>query len=133
MKTPKCKHCGAENQHYSTFCMKAPKKAIKASVTQLKRTPLPRPTKPIKKKGKVSKQWERTRAKWFLTHSQVYYACYICGKRMNPSETQLDHVKSRSSRPDLRFSLDNLKPICMADNMRKGSLSLDKYLETRGK
>lgn len=50
-----------------------------------------------------------------------------------PSETTLDHVKSRSSRPDLRYEFSNLKPCCFTCNTLKGSKSVENYLKSKEK
>jgi 5-methylcytosine-specific restriction endonuclease McrA len=44
---------------------------------------------------------------------------------MKRAETTLDHVKSRSRHPELRYALTNLRPSCGPCNVMKGSLDLD--------
>jgi 5-methylcytosine-specific restriction endonuclease McrA len=58
------------------------------------------------------------------------YECYLklvpgCLRVMTPEQTTLDHVKSRSRYPQLRYDLSNLRPTCWPCNRYKGSLDLD--------
>jgi 5-methylcytosine-specific restriction endonuclease McrA len=116
-----CKHCGSR-QHTSFRCFKKPRKPIKvSSLRPLKRTPL-------KKIGRITKKWFEVRKDWFAINEGPYF-CFIGGEPLALREVQLDHVKSRSRHPELRFDLDNLRPICADHNRAKGSLSLDEYLK----
>lgn len=75
-----------------------------------------------------------TRAAWFHSHApdrDGFYTCYICGDKLLPRETTLDHVKSRSRHPELRFEPSNLQPCCWRCNTAKGSRDLDE-LELEG-
>lgn len=74
-------------------------------------------------------KWTKTRQDWFRFNWANEYYCYICGKRMTPEETTLDHIKSRSRHPELRYDLTNLAPCCWACNTKKGSKDLE---EMRG-
>jgi 5-methylcytosine-specific restriction endonuclease McrA len=113
-----CKYCGG----YSHLSWKCPQKAIKerARVQRLK-------------KGKVGKQWEKTRETWFKRNPQDYYTCYLqispsCERVMLKERTTLDHIKSRSRHPELRFVLSNLAPSCWPCNLNKGSKDLEDIL-----
>lgn len=78
----------------------------------------------LQKNGKYGKQWLATRKTWFRKNPpnhEGWYECYICGKWIKPYETTLDHVKSRSRHPELRFVQSNLKPCCYDCNREKGS------------
>lgn len=80
--------------------------------------------RPIKTIGKVSIQWKKTRTEWFSENppnANGYYKCYICRRYLLPEQTTLDHLKSRSRRPDLRFDKSNLRPCCWECNTEKGS------------
>lgn len=111
-----CSVCGKRS--YGDYCV-----AHKPHAS-LKRTPL-------KKVGKVTKQWLVTRKDWFKANPRDTYNCYLCGKTLQPIEVTLDHVKSRSSRPDLRFDMSNLMPCCYLCNAAKGSRSLETYKEDK--
>lgn len=81
---------------------------------------------PIKKVGKQTAKWYKTRTKWFKEHPSDYYTCYLqisplCPKVMPPEETTLDHIIPRSRAPHLRYEFSNLKPCCGPCNTEKGS------------
>ena len=82
-----------------------------------------KPRKPINRVGKVAKKWIETRKQWIDEHPGPW-SCYICGTPLNIDTLTLDHVKSRSRRPDLRYEFDNLQPCCWPCNTAKGSNSL---------
>lgn len=117
-----CKHCGMYG-HSTVFCWARPKQVL------AKR-------KPVKKIGPVTSKWLRVRAEWFKENpaDDGFYICYICGDRLTPKETTLDHIKPRSLFPELRFELSNLAPCCYRCNREKGSKVLDiKEFEGNGK
>ena len=70
--------------------------------------------------GKVGKQWIKTRRKWIYLNPGPW-ECYICGQWLVDYSLTLDHVKSRSRHPELRFELSNLRPCCWQCNYKKGS------------
>lgn len=117
-QTPKkpCKFCGSY-AHYSTFCRLKPKTAIQRTR--------------LKQRGKHYYLWIETRNRWLEQNKAPYYFCYICGKMMTRSQLTLDHVKSRSRHPELRYVLSNLQPTCAACNRDKGSMDLGQFLATR--
>lgn len=110
-----CKFCGALG-HIAFTCRKKPKKPLKVA-------------KKLKPRGKYGQQWIVTRETWFKKNPAEFYICYLCGKRMTPAETTLDHVKSRSRHPELRFNLENLRPACWSCQEVKGSKDLDELPE----
>jgi len=123
MKTIKpCKICGSD-RHYQTFCPRKPRKPLTRTQKPLKRTRL-------KKIGKITRRWFEVRKDWFAIHKGPYF-CYISSEPLALEDVQLDHVKSRSRHPELRYDLDNLRPICSDHNKAKGSLSLEEYLAKR--
>lgn len=88
-----------------------------------------RPRRPLKGKrrirsiGKVGRRWIATRHEWIqknLPDSGVWN-CHYCGVELHLNELTLDHVKSRSRHPELRFDLSNLVPACISCNVTKGS------------
>lgn len=90
--------------------------------------------KPMRKMGKVGKKWLETRDRWFEAGNKApYYKCYICGKLLTRSQLTLDHIKSRSRHPELRYVLKNLAPCCWDCNTAKGSLDIEEYLATLDK
>lgn len=104
MKTNPCKECGSA-WHTRMYHKSKPLVASKS----------------IRKIGPVTKKWLKTKELWFERNKQPYYACDYCGKIMTRTQLTLDHVKSRSKHPELRFRLDNLVPACWSCNTEKGS------------
>lgn len=113
-----CRVCG-EFGHYSFQCFKGKKAQIV--------------TKRLHPGGKYFKQWQLTRKTWFRNNPPDhagYYLCYLrisprCFGAMKKVETTLDHIKSRSRYPELRFDQNNLAPCCPPCNELKGSRDLD--------
>lgn len=74
--------------------------------------------------------WLKTRKRWLQKNPpnhQNYYVCHYCNKWVDASIITLDHIKSRSNRPDLRYDLNNLVPACYSCNMAKGSQKYEKF------
>ena len=118
----KCKYCESTS-HTQFYCRLKPRAAIKA-----KKNPA--------KIGRYGKQWLITRATWFERNPQEEYICYLqispnCWGGMPQEYTTLDHIKSRSRYPELRFDLDNLAPCCGPCNTEKGSRDLEQVKENR--
>lgn len=89
--------------------------------------------KRLRTAGKFTILWERTRREWIKAnppdHSGFYY-CYLhlapdCLNAMTTDQMTLDHIKSRSRYPELRFEHSNLKPCCMPCNVLKGSRDIE--------
>lgn len=47
--------------------------------------------------------------------------CWMCHKWVHIDDMELDHIISRSRRPDLRYVHSNLAPSCHDCNTKKGS------------
>lgn len=119
-----CQTCG--KRAYSDFCLAhKPRTPIRVNVTK------PKPRKPIQQQGKVAKSWIKTRADWFKANTMEFYTCYICNRMLRREDCTLDHIISRSSRPDLRYVHSNLAVSCWTCNNSKGSKSLEVYLQER--
>ncbi len=115
-----CNFCGLKG-HYPYKCFKNPKNSFKRSG--------------VKKNGKYAKQWALTRVTWIKRNPPPidgkYWECYLrihpwCPVRLTEQYLTIDHVQSRSSAPDKRFSMSNLRPACIYCNNMKGSKSLYK-------
>lgn len=106
-----CKHCG-QTGHFQFACRMKPRKPLVAK-------------KPLKKRGKQASKWLATKEKWLEQNKAPYYFCWICNRMLTRSQLTLDHVKSRSRHPELRYSLKNLKPCCWDCNIEKGSREYD--------
>lgn len=66
----------------------------------------------IKRRGRVTREWERTRRAWFRENPPDYrgfWQCGICGRPVDSPD--LDHIKGRGSHPELRNDLANLRPV----------------------
>lgn len=84
--------------------------------------------KRLRTAGKYSMRWMATKRAWHKANRpnhQGYYVCYICQKHIAEAEVTLDHIKSRSRYPELRFELTNLAPCCSGCNTLKGSKELE--------
>lgn len=96
LKEPVCKHCGAVGQHYSTFCIKAPKKA-------LKRVRRPR------KNGKEYERWRKFREEVAIPYMDKHYGHFCrCCKR-DDAPLDIDHIIGKGSNPALKYQLSNLQ------------------------
>lgn len=112
-----CKICQSPD-HTQFYCSQKPR-------PQLKATSLRRGTKKLGN-GKVALLWQATRKTWLTLHKPPY-TCHYCGFPLTVKTVTLDHLISRSRRPDLRYELSNLVPACWNCNKMKGSLSHDEY------
>jgi hypothetical protein len=101
------------------------------------RTPLKRPTKPIRREA------VKTRQKRIDTTAACYAAnppdpnghwhCYIskhplCPKILTRKTIVLEHNLSKVRRKDLRYDITNIFAACGYDNAAKGSLSAEEYM-----
>lgn len=116
----RCRYCESID-HTQFYCRLKPRAAIRA-----KKSP--------KKIGKYGKQWLITRAQWFEDNPAECYKCYLrispeCQGTMKQKFTTLDHIKSRSRHPELRFVQNNLAPCCGPCNELKGSKDLEQITE----
>lgn len=74
--------------------------------------------------GKYGKKWFKVRREWVklnLPNHQGYYECYICHIWIPANELTVDHIRSRSRNPELRYDIRNLAPACYECNNAKGS------------
>lgn len=64
--------------------------------------------------------WPTTKRKWFKlnpANHQGYHICAFCQRWViNPD---LDHLKTRGSRPDLKYELSNLRPVCRSCHIKR--------------
>lgn len=76
-------------------------------------------------------RWQATRVCWFAEVPPDldgdYYQCRLCPFAVHKDETTLDHILTRSSRPDLVFVLKNLQPAHAICNNRRGSMTMEAY------
>ena len=112
MSKKKCKWCGSLG-HTQFYCKQ-------------KRYDYRKRNTPVNKFGKYAKQWVQTREQWFKLNPPDAigaYWCYLCGRHLYPNQVTLDHIKSRSRHPELRFVLSNLAPL-LGCNTDKGTKDL---------
>lgn len=81
-------------------CLVCSKRAYSAYCTVHK------PRKPISRQGKHYNLWQKTRREFIKRNPNNI--CDVCGGKA----TDIDHIKTRGSRPDLRYELSNLRWIC---------------------
>lgn len=89
----------------------------------------------------IDSKWKETSNEWKrnnpATH-EGYWFCIVGGYALTDGNQDavgglrlnLDHNDSRARRPDRKYDLSNLNPICSKHNREKGSQSLTEYLET---
>ena len=74
--------------------------------------------------GEKYKKWISFRKKWIKDNPPYDNGCYICGicgRWCMYNEVELDHIVSRSRRPDLVFDPSNIQPAHHLCNSMKGS------------
>lgn len=122
-----CKDCGDPMLAYTTTqnrCGNCLKKRQKPKL----RKPLPRQTKPIRQKGKVTLTYE----KWRDTVARPYLdrvfgrQCAKCGAPPPVNEEtgvelhhDVDHILERGSHPELRMVLSNVRYLCRSCHSKK--------------
>ena len=111
-----CSYC-REIGHTAFTCRRKPRKPLQAK-------------KRMKGIGAVGLKWIETRKAWIALHPAPY-ACYYCRVPLELAELTLDHYKSRSRYPSLRYKLDNLVPCCAPCNEAKGSMDGDEFIKIR--
>lgn len=93
--------------------------------------------KPIKRMGKKAFAWVAERKQWIKDNPPDDYGVWDCYLKISPQcslvvdidELTLDHKYSRSRRPDLLLSSDNLAPCCASCNSLKGSRNIEDLIE----
>lgn len=110
-----CTYC-REIGHTAFKCLRKPRKPLRAK-------------RRMKSIGAVGVKWIETRKLWLKLHKANEYHCHYCGRTLTPQELTLDHYKSRSRYPSLRYDLSNLVPCCAPCNEAKGSMDGDEYLK----
>lgn len=74
--------------------------------------------------------WKDAREAWFSLNPpnfQGYYQCALCPQMVHRDECTLDHIQTRSSRPDLKYDLENLQPAHALCNFARGSMSMEAW------
>lgn len=81
-----------------------------------------------------------TRNEWIKANATKdgTWECYLkisplCLGSLTIDTLTLDHVKSRSRHPELRFDLNNLKPCCSPCNTHKGSRYVEEMEKQDGR
>lgn len=119
-----CQKLNCDRNCYGEFCfIHKPRRPLKTT------TPLPRPSKPMAKIGKVQKATNSAVAAWKLTQKpnhQGYYTCYISGKRV--PYLMAEHPYSKTRHPDMRTN-QKLEPVSAEMNKLKGSMDITDFLE----
>lgn len=124
-----CKFCGAIGKHFSFQCKDNPKNKQR----------IRRPRKPIKQESDTAKAKRlATNREWFKLNppdDNGNWICYLqitpeCPIKLEnipnaPNSLQLEHYYSKVRAPELKYSVENLKPACRFCNRLKGSLNGD--------
>jgi len=117
-----CRSCGNTFAQFNKLQRKCGKCAYNLNA---------KPKKPIKRMGKVGKQWVSDRNEWVGNHPpshEGYWYCVIGGGALTIDTLTVDHDISRGRDQSKRSDQDNLQPMCGFHNGDKGSLSTAGYL-----
>lgn len=87
--------------------------------------------KPISDKSRAKR--DATNKEWFALNpsdENGQWKCYLhispnCYGWVNASTLKIEHVKSKVRRPDLKYTVSNLKPACGPCNELKGSRDVE--------
>lgn len=107
-----------------------PPTAPKPRVAKIQKKKDPSDTRKIQWWHRDDPMWNMTRRLWFMQNPPPfgeYYQCALCPYMVHRSETTLDHIETRSSRPDLKYILSNLQPAHGVCNVRRGSMTMEAY------
>lgn len=140
VQLPVCKYCGAVGRHYSYQCPNNPDNACKYCGSPYHKSIqcFEKPRKPIRKESIVSlSKRTQTSREWFKQNPPDERGRWFCYLRISPdcphvltrSTIQLEHVRSKVRRPDLKYDIDNLKPSCHSCNRQKASRSVEDLTE----
>lgn len=117
-----CKQCGESFQKFNNLQTKCGKCSYNLNA---------KPRKPIKKVGKVAKEWIATRNTFIKENPpnhQGYWQCAIqlpgCLGAITADQLQVDHIISRTHAPGKRNEQTNLQASCAPCNTAKGSREL---------
>lgn len=70
---------------------------------------------------------------WFLLNPPEYdgdyYQCRLCPFAVHTDVLTLDHIKPRSTYPQLKYDFENLQPAHVVCNSLKGSMSMEAYFQ----
>lgn len=106
MKPRACKSCGGE-WHTAFNCPLRPRKGFVNKVKLMK---------PIGRQGLKYNQFRNNVAYPYLVE-KYGEQCNSCGRSDLPLD--VDHIKKRGSRPDLKYDLNNLQLLCRSCHAKK--------------
>jgi 5-methylcytosine-specific restriction endonuclease McrA len=108
-----------EVQGSPAILMISRRKPLRSSIVPLRKTEL-------KKRGKVTNALIAQRRQWVIDNPPdwrgYYPPCPLCLIEVHISEMELDHIKERSTNPELRYTKSNLRPVhakCNQDRKRR--------------
>jgi len=119
-----CRNCGEPFRQFNKLQTKCGKCSYNLHA---------KPRKPMKRLGKVGKQWLADRAEWVTNNPpdhQGYWACYLqispqCLGRMDLDQLNVEHMARRTRHPEQRRDQSYLRPACGPCNELKGSKDLE--------
>lgn len=118
MRTKACKHCSSD-LHTSLKCFKAPRKAIRRSVTASKPKKVKRSRSKTLSRSQLVKRLDSIYSQYIRlknADNEGYCICVTCGDRIHWKEIQNGHFISRAKYPT-RWHDENCHPQCMRDNI----------------
>lgn len=92
--------------------------------------------------NQIDREWVKTTNEWKKLNPpshEGYYFCVVGHSALSDGKSDtigglqfnLDHDDSRARRPDRKYDLTNLNPICPRHNREKGSRTLKQYLDSK--
>ena len=107
-----CKNCGTTFPQYNTLVTICGKCAYNRYT---------KPKKPINKFGKRAQEYNEWRINVAIPYlnQKFGHKCNRCGRTSN---LDVDHIKTRGSRPDLKMELTNLQWLCRSCHIAKTQL-----------
>lgn len=133
---PVCNFCGAVAKHYGYQCKDNPRNKCKycGGNTHTSLMCLHKPRVPIKQESdKAHAKRTETSREWFRLNppdAKGLWYCYLqispfCPIKLTRSTIRLEHVKSKTRYPELKYVQSNIRPSCDFCNKLKGSLDLE--------
>lgn len=79
---------------------------------------------------KADTKWTVCRIAWQdqnPPNHEGYYQCALCPYMVHKKALTLDHILTRSSHPELKYTFSNLQPAHYACNYKRGSMTMEAW------